>query len=84
MLTLVLAGAEIELDESALSYNGAKRRLDKVAQQRIDYENGQEGVEYKPFSELSFKTAEGGRITVNPEKVIGLLSDQPKDVGAEE
>jgi hypothetical protein len=89
MLTLVLAGAEIELDEEELTYNGARRRLDEIAAARIDYENGvedEEGnkVEYKPFNKLSFKTAEGGRITVNPEKVIGLLSDQAKDVGSGE
>jgi hypothetical protein len=36
----------------------------------------------KPMNRLSFKTAAGGRIAVNPEKFIGVGSDVARDEGA--
>ena len=36
----------------------------------------------KPMDKLNFKTQDGGRISINPEKFIGVGSDQLKD-GAE-
>jgi hypothetical protein len=33
----------------------------------------------RPMDKLSFKTAEGGRISINPEKFIGVGSDTIKD-----
>lgn len=67
---LMVQGMEaVELDES---FNKVRRRLDEV------------NPEDKPFSKLSFKTAEGGRISVNFEKVIGVGSDEPKDQGSGE
>jgi len=69
--------------ELADSYNFVRKRLNDAAQAKIDYENGT-GEKFQPFHSLSFKTAENGRITVNPEKVIGCGSDEPKDQGEAE
>lgn len=33
----------------------------------------------RPMDKLTFKTAEGGRISINPEKFIGVGSDVLKD-----
>lgn len=33
----------------------------------------------RPMNKLTFKTAEGGRISINPEKFIGVGSDVLKD-----
>lgn len=33
----------------------------------------------KPMDRLTFKTAEGGRISINPEKFIGVGSDEDSD-----
>jgi hypothetical protein len=73
----------IELAEDE-SFNKARHRLNKALKNKIDYENGSidgesKGQEFEPAHALSFATAEGGRITVNPEKIIGFGSDEPKD-----
>lgn len=38
----------------------------------------------QPMHKLSFATADGGRISVNPEKFIGVGSDLPNDKKTEE
>lgn len=66
------------------TFNKVRHRGNKAMQRRIDLENGNidgksEGQKFDPMHQLSFKTAEGGRISVNPEKFIGVGSDTEKD-----
>lgn len=68
----------VELDES---YNKVRDRGNKALKAKIDYENGS-ADEYKPAHVLSFVTADGGRICINPDKFIGVGSDEAKDVGS--
>lgn len=68
----------VELDES---FNKVRRRLNETAKAKIAFENGA-GEDFDPYADLSFKTAEGGRISVNYEKVIGVGSDEAKDQGS--
>lgn len=74
----------VELAEDE-SFNKARHRGNGALKMKLDYENGNmsgEGDEkYEPLHLLSFKTAEGGRIAVQPEKFIGVGSDQAKDGG---
>jgi hypothetical protein len=77
--TLLVQGGEIELSDS---FNKTRDRLNKALKQKIDYENSESGGEYKPAHTLSFKTADNGRVAINPDKVIGVLSDEPKDMGS--
>lgn len=90
--TLHVQGADIELHEDE-TFNKARHRLNRALRQLEDYRQGNidgdaEGQKFEPFHQLSFKmangTAEGGRITVSVEKVIGVSSDEPKDVGGGE
>ena len=63
----------------------------------VDYQNGNIGAEstnpgppkqFKPGHLLSFKTdngsEEGGRISIDVENYIGVISDEAKDVGGGE
>lgn len=61
----------VELAEDE-SFNKARARGNEVLTEDSD----------KPLHKLSFKTAEGGRVAINPEKFIGVGSDEPKDVGS--
>jgi hypothetical protein len=84
--TLHMQGGDIEVDES---FNLVRQRLNNAAKLVIDYrEQGNDalpnGAKFEPFHTLSFKTVEGGRIAVNPDKVIAVSSDQAKDTGGEE
>ena len=84
--TLHVQGADIELEES---FNLVRQRLNTVTKMMLDYreEGGQSlgnGAKFEPFHTLSFKTAGGGRIAINPEKVIGVSSDEAKDTGSSE
>lgn len=84
---LHMQGADIELAEDE-SFNKARHRLNKAQRQLEDYRNGNidgdsDGQKFDPYHQLSFGTAEGGRISVNVEKVIGITSDTAKDVGSE-
>jgi hypothetical protein len=88
-VTLHVQGADIELHESE-KYNKVRHRLNKAQRQLEDYRNGNidgesDGQKFNPYHVLSFKMAteddEGGRISVNVEKVIAATSDEPKDVG---
>ena len=81
-------GADIEL-ASDESFNKARHRMNTAQRQLEDYRNGNidgdsEGQKFNPYHQLSFKTAEGGRVSVNVEKVIGISSDEAKDVGSGE
>lgn len=69
------------------SFNKVRHRANKAIQQKIDYENGNiESSDFDPAHQLSFKTVdeEGniGRISINPEKYIGVGSDTEKDTGS--
>lgn len=70
----------VELNES---FNFARKRANDAAKAKLDYEQGNVD-DYQPFHTLSFKTAEGGRLTVNTDKVIGVGSDEAKDEGSGE
>lgn len=70
----------IELSEDE-KFNKVRKRGNDVLKLKIDYENG--AVEkYEPLHALSFKTAEGGRISIQPDKFIGVGSDEAKDTGS--
>lgn len=90
---LIVQGGSIELADDE-SFNKARQRLTDAKKMLIDYENqnidgvtkgdAKKGVPsqvFKPFHKLSFMTAEGGRVCVDPAKVIGVTSTEPKDVG---
>lgn len=92
--TLLIRGGEIALHHS-VSYNFVVQRANKAKAMLIDYQNGNIAAEstekgqtktFKPGHLLSFKTDngtdEGGRISVDIENYIGVLSDEHKDVGA--
>lgn len=84
MLEVHFQGGSIELDEEQESYNKCRARLDKVLKDRIDYENGEYNDDdgkkpYRPVKDLHFFTSDGGRICLNPEKIICFLSDEYKD-----
>jgi hypothetical protein len=86
---IIVQGGSIELHESE-SYNKARHRLNRAKKLIIDYENGNidgnsDGQKFEPFHILSFRTAEDGRVSIDPAKVMGVTSDEPKDVvGADE
>jgi len=78
--TLHMQGGDIELNEN---FNKVRHRLNESAQLMLDYKNGNVGEDdkFQPFHLLSFATGDGGRVSVNPEKVIAVSSDEAKDVG---
>lgn len=87
--TIHLAGADIQLHDSE-TFNKARHRLNRAQKLIEDYKLGNVSADedFEPYHLLSFKmendTEEGGRISVNVEKVIGISSDEPKDVGGGE
>lgn len=83
---IIIQGGEMEIAEN---YNLVRHRLNKAQRQLLDYQNGNidgdsDDQKFDPYHQLSFKTAEGGRISVNVEKVIGVSSDEAKDAGSSE
>jgi hypothetical protein len=87
--TLLIRGGEIELHPSE-NFNKIRHRANKAKKMLIDYQNGNiDGVskdqKFDPSHVLSFRTdngtEEGGRISVDVENYIGVISDEPKDVG---
>lgn len=75
----------VELAEDE-SFNKVRHRSNKALRIKVDLENGNidgetKGQKFDPMHLMSFKTAEGGRISVNPEKFIGVGSDEAKDAG---
>lgn len=88
-VTLHVQGADVQLHESE-SFNKARHRLNQAQRQLEDYRNGNidgesSGQKFNPYHVLSFRMAteddDGGRISVNVEKIIAITSDEPKDVG---
>lgn len=84
--TIHLAGGDITLHESE-SFNKARHRLNRAQKLMEDYALGNVSADddFEPYHILSFRmdtdTEEGGRISVNVEKVIAISSDEPKDLG---
>jgi hypothetical protein len=87
--TLLIRGGEIELHPSE-NFNKIRHRANKAKKMLIDYQNGNiDGVskdqKFDPAHVLSFRTdngaEEGGRISVDVENYIGVISDEPKDQG---
>lgn len=81
--TLLVRGGEVELHESE-KFNKIRQRLNKARKLSEDYKNGtidgkSEGQAFEPFHLLTFKTADDGRISVDIDNTIGVLSDEPKD-----
>jgi len=82
--TLLIQGIDpVDLAEDE-SFNKVRQRINEAIKVKIDYENGNidgesKGQEFKPAHLLSFATADGGRVSINPEKIIGVGSDEPKD-----
>lgn len=86
--TLLVRGGEIELHDSEL-FNKVRQRLNRARKLSEDYKNGTISGDknngetpFEPFHVLSFRTADDGRVAVDIENCIGVLSDEPKDVGA--
>jgi hypothetical protein len=87
--TLIIRGGEIALHESE-NFNKVRHRANKAKKMLIDYQNGNidgtsKGQKFEPSHILTFKTdnetEEGGRISIDIENYIGVLSDEAKDVG---
>lgn len=87
--TLIIRGGEIALHESE-NFNKIRHRANKAKKMLIDYQNGNidgvtKGQIFQPAHMLTFRTdndtEEGGRVSVDVENYIGVLSDEAKDVG---
>lgn len=90
--TLIFRGGDIELHHTE-NFNKIRHRVNKAKKQLIDYQNGNidgvtKGQKFEPAHVLSFRTApmddddeDGGRITIDVESYIGVISTEPKDVG---
>ena len=81
--SLLIRGGEIELHEDE-NFNKIRHRLNKARKLSEDYKNGtidgnSEGQKFNPFHVLTFRTADDGRIAVDIENCIGVLSDLPRD-----
>lgn len=92
-VTLLVQGGEVELAEN---FNLVRHRLNAAFKSVEDYRNGdwdadahkqsnnKDGVP-RPFHDLSFITADEdgdpeGRVTISYEKIIGVTSDELRDV----
>jgi hypothetical protein len=90
---LMVRGGEIELHPSE-NFNKIRHRANKAKKMLIDYQNGNidgetKGQKFELAHVLSFRTAAmeddeddaGGRISIDIESYIGIMSTEPKDVG---
>lgn len=83
---LLVRGGEIELHESE-NFNKIRHRLNRGRKLSEDYKNGSisgskngEGDQkFEPFHMLTFRTADDGRVAVDIENTIGVLSSEAKD-----
>jgi hypothetical protein len=81
--TLLVRGGEIELHETE-NFNKIRHRLNKARKLSEDYKNGtidgnSEGQKFDPFHVLTFRTVNDGRLAVDIENTIGVLSDEARD-----
>jgi hypothetical protein len=88
--TLLVRGGEIELHE-AENFNKIRHRLNRARKMSEDYKNGtisgdkaDNGQKFEPFHVLTFRTADDGRLSVDIENVIGVMSDEPRDGSGED
>jgi hypothetical protein len=87
--TLLVRGGEIELHETE-NFNKIRHRLNRARKLSEDYKNGaisgakENGQKFEPFHVLTFRTADNGRLAVDIENCIGVLSDVPRDSGGNE
>jgi len=73
---LFLRGMEIvEVEES---FNLVRQRINEVVTKTN--RDGSEDKDQRPLHKVSFKTAEGGRVAIVPEYIIGVGSDLEKDL----
>lgn len=66
------------------SFTKVRQRFNKAVAGKIEFENAvmngtKPDGKYDPFHGLTFATAEGGRISLNVDKIIGIYSDTSKD-----
>ncbi len=73
----------VELADSE-TFNKARGRGNQALTGTNSKGQKDETVRLKPMHALSFKTAEGGRISINPEKFIGVGSDTEKDSASDD
>ena len=87
--TLIVRGGEIELHEEE-RFNKIRHRLNQARKLSEDYKNGsisgngEDGQKFQPFHVLTFRTSEDGRLAVDIENVIGVMSDEARDGGSNE
>lgn len=85
---LLIRGGEIELHETE-NFNKIRHRLNKGRKLSEDYKNGtidgkSDGEKFDPFHVLTFRTADDGRLAIDIENCIGVLSDEPRDGAGED
>lgn len=86
MVTLILAGANVELHEDE-NFNKVRSRINQAltGSNHQGEKETNEKHRHRPLNKLTFFTdmgdGEKGRIAVNPEKIIGIMSDEEKDPG---
>jgi hypothetical protein len=87
--TILIRGGEIALHESE-NFNKIRHRANRAKKMLIDYQNGNidgesKGQKFEPAHVLSFFTdlgdGEKGRISIDVENYIGVMSDEAKDAG---
>jgi hypothetical protein len=72
----------VEVEES---FNLVRQRLNQaITGTNRDGVKADDKERNRPLHKLSFKTTEGGRISVAPEHLIGVGSDSDRDGGDEE
>jgi hypothetical protein len=76
---LMVRGMEpVELAES---FNFVRKRLNDVEKAKLDYDQANI-EEFQPYHLVSFKTADGGRFSPNYSQVLGVGSNERRDVGS--
>lgn len=69
----------VEVEES---FNLVRQRINEVVTGTDrDGSKAEDKVRNRPLHKVTFKTAEGGRIAISPENIIGVGSDEERDGG---
>lgn len=73
-----MGGGEFELSDDE-KYNKVRKRLNDLANaaNELDDDDGKSGKD--PFTKLQFFDEDGGRISLNPDKIIAIRSDLRTD-----
>jgi len=82
---IIMQGGSVTLHHTE-SFNKTRHRLNQTKKLVIDYENGntKDDSKFQPFHLLSFRTEDDGRVSVDPAKVIAVMSDDAKDVASDD